>query len=252
MSGSFVLKNKSIIVTGASTEFGRRVVKRLADFGAHVLIAGRPEEPILELVNKLTDVPNLAGLAEPFIGDITIESEAELCCQTAISLFDKIDTLIHFLPAEPDLEETAHLRTFDFDRLIFENIRGLFLMVRSALPELKKRQGVILSVTADGDVNGKIRPAEAANRAWVHEFMRALAIENEESLVRATSVSIVETGVETDVETDHLDMSVESFVNALSNLLTDETRSRIEMPSYIPTTGSPERSHRSEERDLSL
>ena len=50
------LKNKNIIVTGASGGIGNSIVKRLNEFGANILASGTKLEKLEELKSKFSNI----------------------------------------------------------------------------------------------------------------------------------------------------------------------------------------------------
>ena len=53
------LKNKNIIVTGASGGIGNSIVKKLSEFGANILATGTKIEKLDQLTSKIKNVKTL-------------------------------------------------------------------------------------------------------------------------------------------------------------------------------------------------
>ena len=80
------LKDKNIIVTGASGGIGNSIIKKLSDAGAKILASGTKIEKLEELKNKFTnlkilkfDISQLDKI-ENFIEDATNELDGNLDC----------------------------------------------------------------------------------------------------------------------------------------------------------------------------
>ena len=65
------LKNKNIIITGASSGIGQATSILCSKLGARVLLIGRREEKLKEVISEMNDPSNQTYLA----GDITNHDE---------------------------------------------------------------------------------------------------------------------------------------------------------------------------------
>ena len=80
------LKNKNIIVTGASGGIGNSIIKRLHDNGANILASGTKIEKLEELKSKFNNIKILKfdisqeDKIEEFIENSTNELGGELHC----------------------------------------------------------------------------------------------------------------------------------------------------------------------------
>ena len=80
------LKNKNIIVTGASGGIGNSIIKRLSDYGANILASGTKMEKLEELKSKFNKIKILKfdisnnDQIEEFIDKATSELEGSLDC----------------------------------------------------------------------------------------------------------------------------------------------------------------------------
>ena len=80
------LKNKNIIVTGASGGIGNSIVKKLSEFGANILASGTKIEKLEELKSKIKNVKILSfdisksEKVEEFIENATVQFGGKLDC----------------------------------------------------------------------------------------------------------------------------------------------------------------------------
>ena len=80
------LKNKNIIVTGASGGIGNSIVKKLSEFGANILATGTKIEKLDQLKSKIKNVKTLSfdisqsEKIEEFIENATTQLEGKLDC----------------------------------------------------------------------------------------------------------------------------------------------------------------------------
>jgi NAD(P)-dependent dehydrogenase (short-subunit alcohol dehydrogenase family) len=185
------LKNKVTLITGAaapgSAGVGVAIAHLFARSGAKLLIAGLPGDPVPELVDQLR---RWGARAEPFIGDVAFETQAEACIQTARDIYGRLDVLIHqtLSPLLP-IPTRGH-RITDFDHTIYSGIRSVFLTTRFALPYLIESKGSILAPGAESSGLGiALNPVHAATQAWVQAFIKGVAAEHAKLGVRANCVA---------------------------------------------------------------
>ena len=80
------LKNKNIIVTGATGGIGNSIVKRLNDCGANVLATGTKIEKLDQLIKNISNIKTLqfdiskSNKIEEFIDNATKELGGNLDC----------------------------------------------------------------------------------------------------------------------------------------------------------------------------
>jgi len=208
------LENKVAIVTGAGTGIGEAIAKRFAQEGAKVVVCGFPEDPVSDTVKYIKDE---GGEAVVFKGDISEEANAKACIQTAIDTFGKLDILINNAGVFPEINELTDYSNEAFRYLVKNNIESVFMMTKYALPELQKSKGNIVSA---GSEAGKIGIADntpyGGTKAFIHAFMRGVAIEQARHGVRANCVcpGPIDTSWLNTNESGVTEEMVESIVNA--------------------------------------
>ncbi len=208
------LENKVAIVTGAGTGIGEAIARRFAREGAKVVVCGFPEDPVDDTVKFIKED---GGEAVVFKGDISEEPNAKACVQTAVDNFGKLDILINNAGVFPEINELTHYSNDAFKYLVKNNIESVFMMTKYALPELQKSKGNIVSA---GSEAGKIGIADntpyGGTKAFIHAFMRGVAIEQARYGVRANCVcpGPIDTSWLNTNESQVTDEMVETFVNA--------------------------------------
>src|SRR3954471_2039996 len=137
------LKDKIIIITGSTQGIGEAIARRCVAEGAKVVIHGL--EPLLgrQIADSLS--PNAALLCN----DIGLAQSADELVNFAIETYGKLDGLVNNAATTARstiAETTAEI----FDRIININLRAPMLLIRAAVPHLKKTRGSILNI---GSVN---------------------------------------------------------------------------------------------------
>ena len=86
------VKNATIVITGASSGFGRGAALELARKGAKVVIAARREDLLNELVREIEDD---GGNAVAVPTDVCVTADVERLAQRAIDQHGRIDVWVN-------------------------------------------------------------------------------------------------------------------------------------------------------------
>lgn len=180
------LSGKVAIITGAATGIGEAIAHKFARVGARVVVNGLPDDPVEDVASAILRAGGEA-VAQP--ADISQEAQAIACVQAAVDQFGRLDVLVNNAAINLALAETQNYPLSEFDRLIAANIRSVFLMTKHALPHLQASRGNIVSNGSEGGFNGSptITPY-GGTKAWIHAFMKGVAIEQAKYGVRANCV----------------------------------------------------------------
>lgn len=180
------LKGKVAIVTGGATGIGEAICKKFAREGAFVVVNGFPEDPVRDVVEKITAE---GGQARPFMADISIEENAAACVRFACDTWGRLDILINNAGVFPVMENVDDYPVEAFDYVIKNNIRSAFLMTRYAVPELKKTHGCIVYAGSEAGEKGLAQNAPyGGTKGFMHAFMRGVAVEQAKNGIRANCV----------------------------------------------------------------
>ena len=180
------LDGKVSIVTGAGTGIGEAIAHKFAKEGAIVVVNGLPGDPIEDVVAAIR---RHGAEAVAFAGDVSEERHAQACLQMTIDRFGRIDVLINNAGVFPVTEETQDYPLEAFDLMFRANVRSVFLMTKLALPWLQKSHGNIVSAGSEAGLIGIAQNTPyGGTKAWVHAFMRGVAVEQAKYGVRANCV----------------------------------------------------------------
>jgi NAD(P)-dependent dehydrogenase (short-subunit alcohol dehydrogenase family) len=112
-------KGKVIVITGASSGFGKGVARRFASEGASVVVAARRGQLIEELAGE---IQKSGGNALPVIMDVSRRADVERLAEQAISRFGRIDVWFNnagvaALGRFEDVPLSDHVQTIETDLL---------------------------------------------------------------------------------------------------------------------------------------
>ncbi|BBZ70398.1 short chain dehydrogenase [Mycobacterium paraseoulense] len=141
ITGPRTLKDRVVLVTGASRGIGREIAIRAATDGAALALLAKTASPNPKLPGTIGDtadaVREAGGRALPVVcdvrdGDATASAVAEVA-----DVFGGIDIVINNAGAL-DLRATPTLPPGNFRRLLEVNVEGPFAVVQAALPHLRQ------------------------------------------------------------------------------------------------------------------
>ena len=145
------LKNKNIIVTGASSGVGKAISLELASHGANLCLVGRNKnnlETVLENVNIGSPHSNI------YIADFNSDEDIQKLRSSIQEDYEHIDILIHSatLFNMGTIEESP---IEGFDRQYKVNVRAPYLLTQLFLPSIKLHRGAIVFVNSTVGTSAK-------------------------------------------------------------------------------------------------
>lgn len=132
------LKDKVVIITGASSGIGEGIAKRFIEEGAYVVGCGIEDQLNFEHERAIYVKANLANF-----------EETEKVVEAGVKAFGKINSVINCagITLIGSLETSS---VEDFKKQFDVNVTGVFNMCKSAIGELKKQQGAsIVNIGSD-------------------------------------------------------------------------------------------------------
>lgn len=127
--------NKIILITGATSGFGKAIAEKFAAAGYNCIITGRRKERLDDLAKKLKAEYNVKVL--PLCFDVRNREQVFNHLTTLTEEWQKIDILVNNagLAAGRDPFDTASLD--DFDIMIDTNVKGLLYTSKAIIPFMK-------------------------------------------------------------------------------------------------------------------
>jgi NADP-dependent 3-hydroxy acid dehydrogenase YdfG len=142
---------KIILITGATSGFGRATAVRFAREGHDVIITGRRESRLKELENELREKYMIDVLSLCF--DVRKLEEVENAMNSFSGKWREIDVLVNNAGLAAGLDPIHNGLIDDWERMIDTNVKGLLYMTRLVSPIMvERRKGHIINI---GSVAGK-------------------------------------------------------------------------------------------------
>ena len=178
------LKNKNIIVTGASGGIGNSIIEKLNSAGANILASGTRIEKLEALKEKFGNIKtmkfdiSLSDKIEEFVENATKELGGTLDC-----IVNNAGIAQDNLAIRMSLEE--------WQKVIDVNLASTFLMSKSAIKRmLKNKSGKIVNITSVVGHTGNLGQANyTASKAGIVAMSKSLAIEYAKKNININCIS---------------------------------------------------------------
>ena len=133
------LAEKVAIVTGATAGMGRAAAELFAEEGAKVVLCGRRES----LGQEIVDVIKGRGGEATFVtADVANTEDVKKVVDAAVETYGRLDVLFNNAGIDGGLQDDpAQEAEEDWDRVIDVNLKGTFLGIKYAVPEMRKAGG---------------------------------------------------------------------------------------------------------------
>ena len=177
------LKNKNIIVTGASGGIGNSIVEKFYKNEANILATGTKTDKLNELKKEFPSISVLKF-------DISQHSKIEEFVENANSQLSGLDILVNNAGITLD-NLSLRMKDEDWQRVIDINLSSTFLLCKYSIKKmLKNKYGKIINITSVVGHTGNLGQANyAASKAGIIGFSKSLAIEYAKKKININCVS---------------------------------------------------------------
>ena len=177
------LKNKKILITGATGGIGLSLVEKFNNLGSLILATGTNEEKLKNLKSKF---PNIN--VEKF--KLDDHNSIESFIEKANKILNGLDVLVNNAGITLD-NLSIRLTEENWKKVLDLNLTSSFLMCKFAIKKmLKNKYGRIINITSIVGHTGNLGQANyAASKAGVVAFSKSLAIEYAKENINVNCVS---------------------------------------------------------------
>ncbi|MDN3585043.1 SDR family oxidoreductase [Pedobacter aquatilis] len=139
------IKNKVVIITGASSGMGEAAAKHLSALGATVVLGARRADRIEKLA---AEINNDGGKALALTADVTNLEQVKNLVDTTVQKFGRVDVIINNAGVMP-LSLVESLKVEEWNTMIDVNIKGVLNGIAAALPHMKaQKSGQIINTAS--------------------------------------------------------------------------------------------------------
>ncbi len=187
------LKDKTAIVTGAGSGFGKGIAMRFAKEGARVGVIDINAEAAREVASQ---IGNSAFAME---ADVSIDGDVSRMVQEALDRWGQLDILVNNAGTTHRNQPMTEVTEEEYERIFAVNVKSVYLGAKHIVPVMKKQGfGVILNVASTAGV--RPRPGLVwynTSKGAMMTATKAMAIELAGEKIRVNAINPVagETGM---------------------------------------------------------
>lgn len=180
------LKNKTVVITGASTGLGATLALECARQQARLVILARNAERLQAVARACEE---LGGEVLTVVGDVAVAEDGCRLVEAAVERFGGLDYLIANAGISMWTEFAATEDVALFRKLMEVNYLGAVHCVHPALPPLQKSKGLFVAISSiQGQVGVPLHTGYSASKHALQGFCDALRLEVADSGVGVMTV----------------------------------------------------------------
>ncbi len=184
------VRDKVVLITGASSGIGKATALMMGQAGARTIIVARGEEQLLE---TKAEIEAEGGQVFAYTCDLAELSDAERLIEQVLADHGHVDILVN--NAGRSIRRSISLsydRFHDFERCMQLNYFGALKLIMGFLPVMEQRRsGQIINISSIGVLSNAPRfSAYVASKAALDAFSRCAASEFNDSGVSFTTINM--------------------------------------------------------------
>lgn len=218
------LRDKTVIVTGASSGIGAAAARLFAGEGANLVLGAR-REPLLAGIAD--EVRHGGGQAVVLSGDVGDESYARALVELAVATFGGLDVGFNNAGIMGDVVPVPDMSADNWHRVVTANLTSAFHAARFQIPAMKVRGAGSLIFTSSFVGHTAAFPgmgAYAASKAGLIGFAQVLATEHGADGIRVNTLlpGGTRTAMAGDVDNDPERLAFLNGIHALKRMARPE------------------------------
>jgi len=184
------VKDKNVVVTGASSGIGKATALMMGRAGANVIIVARGEEALVE---TKAEIEADGGKAFTYTCDLSDYKDAERLVKEVLDDHGAVDVLVN--NAGRSIRRSIAMsydRFHDYERCMQLNYFGALKLIMGFLPSMtENRRGQVINISSIGVLTNAPRfSAYVASKAALDSFSRCAASEFNDAGVSFTTINM--------------------------------------------------------------
>ena len=181
------LRDKVVLVVGASSGIGRAAAVLFAREGARVMAAARRENRLIELRDEL----KAAGHSiEIQVGDAAKAGDMDELARQTFAKFGKVDFLVYVSGTNVQNRAMSRLNVETWDKMVGVNLSGAYYATQAVLPSMRDaKSGYLIYVSSISGIVPDVSGAayQAAKRGLLG-LAHAIRVEEKENGIRTCAI----------------------------------------------------------------
>lgn len=209
------VKNKVVVITGASSGIGEASAKLLAKNGAKVVLGARREEQLKAIV---ADIKGDGNQAVYKVTDVTNPEDVKQLVALAKTQFGGIDVIFNnagIMPSSP----ISALHTEEWDAMIDINLKGVLNGVAAVMPDFtsQKHGQIITTSSVAGLKSFPGAGVYGATKFAVRNLMEVIRMESAQEKTNIRTVTLYPGAINTELLNTISDTATRSGMDDLYN-----------------------------------
>ena len=199
------LEGKVAVVTGAGSGMGRAMVARFCTEGAKVVavdISGKED----------SSAASAGGNCIACNADVSKSADVQRAIRLAVDTFGRLDVICNNAGIQGPLALTADYEEDEWDRVIAVNLKGVFLGMKYAIPEMLKNGGgaIVNTSSMAALVAFPMLPGYSASKGGVSCLTRLTAAEYASQGIRVNAIlpGAIDTGMTQAMQKDYIEGAI--------------------------------------------
>ncbi|MDT2759069.1 SDR family oxidoreductase [Enterococcus xiangfangensis] len=191
------IKNKVVVITGASSGIGAATAKKLAEKGAKLVLGARRKDRLQELANEIKQA---GGQVIFQVTDVTKASDNQKLVELAQTHFGGVDVIFlnaGLMPNSP----LSDLKTDEWDQMVDVNIKGVLNGIAAVLPIFKEQKaGHVITTSSVAGLKAYPGGAVYGATKWaVRDLMEVLRMESAQEGSNIRTATIYPAAIKTEL-----------------------------------------------------
>ncbi len=208
-----MIKDKVVVITGASAGIGEATAKQLAGKGAKVVLGARRTDKLKQIADDIRSAGGQVAYQEL---DVTKQSDNDALVKLACDKFGGVDVIFLNAGVMPNSFLSA-LRTDEWHEMIDVNIKGVLNGVAAVLPAFTaQKSGQVIATSSVAGLKAYPGGAVYGGTKWfLRDFMEVLRMESALEGTNIRTSTIYPAAINTEL------------LNAIGDKATNETMQKI-------------------------